>query len=65
VNVRFGDGGFLAGGIATSQTVTDNCGVLANLPEAALTATPERFCHVEPGWSAGTRFKGNRPDTLP
>ena len=65
VNMRFGNGGFLAGGIATSQTVTDNCGVLANLPEAAATAAPERFCHVEPGWSAGTQFKLNGSYTLP
>jgi hypothetical protein len=65
VNMRFGNGGFLAGGLATSQTVTDNCAVLAKLPELAATAAPERFCHVAPAWSAGTQLKLNGSYVLP
>ena len=55
VNMRFGQGGFLSGGLATSQTVTDRCGVVATLPE--VTNTPELYCRVAPAWSAGTQFK--------
>jgi len=55
INMRFGNGGFLSGGLATSQTVTDRCAVVAKLPE--VTNTPEQFCRVAPAWSAGTQFK--------
>ncbi len=57
VNMRFGDGGLLSGGLSTAQTVTDNCEVLAKVPEAALTNAPNRFCHVAPSWSAATQVK--------
>ena len=57
VNARFGNGGLLSGGLSTSQTATDNCEVLAKLPELAATAAPSRFCHVAPPWSAGTQVK--------
>ena len=57
VNARFGNGGLLSGGLSTSQTETDNCDVLAKLPELATTAAPSRFCRVAPPWSAGTQVK--------
>ena len=57
VNARFGNGGLVSGGLSTSQTATDNCEVLAKLPEMAPTAAPSRFCHVAPPWSAGTQVK--------
>jgi hypothetical protein len=58
INARFGNGGVVSGGLATSQTVTDNCEVLAALPELAGTnAAPSRFCRVAPPWSAATQLK--------
>jgi hypothetical protein len=65
VNARFGDGGLLSGGLSTSQTVTDNCEVLAELPELATTAAPSRFCRVAPPWSAGTQVKLSGAYNLP
>ena len=58
INARFGEGGVLSGGLATSQTVIDNCEVLERLPEmSGANAAPSRFCHVAPPWSAGTQLK--------
>ena len=57
VNARFGRGGLLSGGLSTSQTVTDRCEVLANLPELAPTSAPGRFCDVAPPWSGATQIK--------
>jgi Carboxypeptidase regulatory-like domain len=39
MNLRFGQGGLLNGGISTGRTVTDNCAVLMDSPE-------RRFCRV-------------------
>ena len=57
INARFGNGGLLSGGLSTSRTVTDNCEILVNVPESAVTAAPSRFCRVVPPLSAGTQFK--------
>lgn len=40
VNLRFGPGMTLQGGISTGRSVTDNCEVVAGLPEAALLTAP-------------------------
>jgi len=65
INARFHGGAFVSGGLASSQTVTDNCDVLAALPEMASSAAPSRFCRVAPPWSAGTQFKLNGSYPLP
>lgn len=66
MQARFGNGGLLAGGLSTSQTVTDNCEVLAQLPEAAgANSAPQRFCKVSPPWSAATQVKFSGTYTLP
>ena len=68
MNSRFGNGGFLIGGVSLGKTVTDNCAVLANLPEMttavvgplgadALRASPQRVCRVNPPLSADSQFK--------
>jgi hypothetical protein len=58
-NARFGNGGFVTGGISIGRTVTDNCDVVANLPEAGAGPgqTGTNTCHVQPSWSASTDFK--------
>jgi len=58
-NARFGNGGFVTGGISIGRTVTDNCDVVANLPEAGAGPgqTGTNTCHVQPPWSASTDFK--------
>jgi len=58
-NARFGNGGFVTGGISIGRTVTDNCEVVANLPEAGAGPgqTGTNTCHVQPSWSASTDFK--------
>lgn len=58
LNARFANGAMLSGGLATSQTVTDNCEIRAALPEmSGANSAPERFCHVAPPWSAATQVK--------
>ena len=72
INVRFGKGGYLAGGLSTGRTATDHC-ALANNPAVtslvpsgnaggatgSLTgpSTPAAFCKVTPPLSAGTQVK--------
>ena len=57
VNARLPGGGLLAGGLSSAQTATDNCAVLAKVPEAAATAAPRQFCKVTPPWAAATQVK--------
>jgi hypothetical protein len=62
VNARFGRGGLLLGGVTVARESTDNCAVLAALPEMSSgllipTANPTRFCSISPPLSAGTQFK--------
>ena len=45
LNARLKQGVTLQGGLSTGRTVTDNCAVLAQVPEAGPTAIP--YCHVE------------------
>ena len=50
VNARPGQGVLLQGGISTGRTSTDNCALLAKLPELITTATgatPESYCHID------------------
>jgi len=49
----------VTGGISIGRTVTDNCDVVAALPEAGAGPgqTGSNTCHVQPPWSASTDFK--------
>ena len=66
MSMRLAGGGFLAGGLSTSQTVTDNCDVRAAVPESAgALSAPTLYCHNAPSWSAGTQVKVNGSYPLP
>jgi hypothetical protein len=52
VNLRFGDGGQLQGGLALGRMATDDC-VVVDSPQDAR----EGFCNVTPPWSAGAQLK--------
>jgi len=54
MNARFVRAAFLTGGISFGKQTTNNCDVLAKLPE--LSPTPVN-CDIRPPWSAGTDFK--------
>jgi hypothetical protein len=56
---RFGQGGYLAGGLSFARTAT-NC-VIVDSPENGRPG----FCDVRPPWSAGTQFKLNGNYPLP
>jgi hypothetical protein len=68
---RFGNGGFLTGGTSISKTVTDNCDVVARLPETLISApfgggaAPGQNCRTEPPLKAGTDFKVSFTHELP
>jgi hypothetical protein len=50
VNARMRDGLLVAGGVSAGRTVTDNCDIVAKLPELLVTqtaATSQSFCHQE------------------
>ena len=66
LNARFGNGGLLTGGVSTGKTVTDNCEILAKLPEMATTnVSPQRVCRVDPPLMAGTQLKLSGTYNLP
>lgn len=44
---RLRDGVLLQGGVSSGKTTTDNCEILAALPEMAPLATSPGYCHVE------------------
>jgi hypothetical protein len=44
---RLQNGLLVQGGLSSGKTTTDNCEILAKLPEMALLATSEAYCHVE------------------
>ena len=60
--VRFGDGGYVQGGVSAGSTAIDNCyqNQLPNiLAQGALTSTARtgNYCHISTPWSGGTQFK--------
>jgi hypothetical protein len=68
MSARFGGGGQLSGGVSVGRTVTDNCEILAALPEAAIAAnnaSPQRTCHSSMPWSAGLQVKVSGVYPLP
>jgi hypothetical protein len=58
VSARFGQGGFLQGGVSLGQTVTNSCDAIVDAP-----APETAYCDVEPPWSAGSqvKFSGSYP----
>jgi len=62
LSMRFGDGGFVQGGLSTGSTTTENC-YQNNLPnilaQNALASTPRTsdYCHVSTPWGGLTQFK--------
>ena len=76
LNARFGNGGFMSGGVSLGKTVFDNCEVLRNLPEMTTAAfgplsadagraSPERVCHLDPPLGAESQFKLSGAYSLP
>jgi hypothetical protein len=59
---RLTGGLLLQGGVSTGVTTTDNCDVLAKLPEN-VGSTSMQFCHVETPWLPQFKFGGSY--TLP
>lgn len=57
LNVRPGRGLLFQGGTSTGRTVTDNCAVLANLPEMAPTGMPD--CHQNTGLRTQVKMIGS------
>jgi hypothetical protein len=59
INVRLGGGVIVQGGTSTGRTVTDNCEVLAIVPEATIVTTGNAatpggtipYCHNDSGWT--------------
>ena len=58
MNFRFGTGGLLSGGLGTGRTVTDNCEVLMDSPQA-------RFCRVTLPFAGQTQVKVSGAYPLP
>ena len=52
----------LQGGVSTGQTLTDNCEILAKLPEN-VGSTSTQFCHTQTPWLTQVKFGGSY--TLP
>ena len=80
VNARFGHGGMLQGGMNTGSTLTDNCDVVRNNPQIALTVSSQNsntstsgaggratqdYCHVTLPWSAQVQYKFSGSYPLP
>jgi len=58
MNLRFGAGGLLTGGVGTGRTVTDNCAVLMDSPQG-------RFCTVTLPFAGQTQMKISGAYPLP
>jgi hypothetical protein len=66
IDARLHNGLFLQGGLSTGRTVTDNCEVVAQVPEALNILgvwTPAQYCHQDFGFVA--QYKGLGSYTLP
>jgi hypothetical protein len=55
---RLNGGVYLQGGVSTGKTLTDNCEILAQLPENVGT-TATQFCHTETPWLTQLKFGGS------
>ena len=58
MNMRFGQGGMLAGGVALGNTMVDDCGGNVDNPGAGQSGvTAQRFCNTTLGWGEDVQFK--------
>jgi hypothetical protein len=62
MDVRLGRGTTFTGGVTAGRTMTDNCELLAKLPELAA-STPVEFCHNDTGMQPQYKLLGSY--TLP
>ena len=61
VNTRLAGGLVLQGGISTGRTLTDNCEIVAKLPELLITGStvlPASYCHQDSGFVTQGKFIG-------
>jgi hypothetical protein len=61
VNARLANGLYIQGGTSTGRTVTDDCEILAQLPEESPTGLP--YCHEVQNWL--TQIKGAAAYNIP
>jgi hypothetical protein len=61
VNARPGGGVLLQGGVSTGRQITDNCEILAKVPEASGAASPTGlpYCHQEQNFLTQVKFLGS------
>ena len=50
LNMSFGKGGSISGGVATGATATNDCDAIVDSPQ-------KQFCRNSPSWGAGTQVK--------
>jgi hypothetical protein len=63
VNARLDNGLVLRGGVSTGRRVTDNCEIIAALPETSPLGMP--YCHRADAWSGSTQVKMIASYTIP
>ena len=63
VSARLQNGVVMQGGISTGQTLTDNCEILEEVPEAALLGRP--YCRQATAWLGQTQVKALTTYTIP
>ena len=63
VNARLENGLVLRGGVSTGRRVTDNCEIVAALPETSPLGMP--YCHRADAWSGSTQVKMIASYTIP
>jgi hypothetical protein len=56
INARMAFGLTMSGGLSTGHTVSDNCEILADVPEAGLLAAP--YCHQETDYLTDVKLQG-------
>jgi hypothetical protein len=61
LNARPGGGVLLQGGLSTGRQITDNCEILAKVPEASGAASPTGlpYCHQEQNFLTQVKFSGS------
>lgn len=63
MNARLQNGLVLRGGVSTGRRVTDNCEILAAVPEIAPVGIP--YCHRADAWNGSTQVKMIASYTIP
>jgi hypothetical protein len=63
-NARIGGQANIIGGLSTGRQVTNNCEILAKVPEAAVqaatvNAAPSRFCNPDAAWQTQLKLSGS------